>query len=992
MASGGRPRDGADGGAREVRPGLRFGVLGPVRVWREGALLDVGSPQRRALLAALLLRQGRTATAPELIADLWGTESPDAAVAALRNHASRLRKAFEADADLLVSESGGYAMRITADALDLGRAQELRTLADRASAAGDHHGAKDLIQRALDLWDGESLAGVPGPYAESQRNRLEEWRVGLLESRLELDLTTGHPADCIAELTALTVEHPLRERLRELLMLALYRCGRQAEALAVYADTRRLLADELGVDPRAELSALQQRILRADPALNPPAARHGATQRDAVVRPAQLPAAVADFTGRARLAAELLSHLAPAEGPTMAVAAVSGIGGVGKTTLAVHVAHAARHHFPDGQLYVDLQGAGPGPAEPEVVLGAFLRALGVPGAAVPDGVEERAALYRSTLAGRRVLALLDNARDAAQVRPLLPGTEGCSALITSRSHLTLDGALLLDLTVTSPAESLALFARIVGPERVASEQQAANAVVTACGHLPLAIRIAASRLATRPQWTIAVLAAKLANKRRRLDELRVGDLAVGASFELGYTQLTPAQARAFCLLGLVDAPDVSLAAATALLDLPASATEALIESLVDTSLLETTSPGRYRFHDLVRLYARASAEKDQSPADRAAALARLLDFYLASAIAVYALTRPGDRVVDHLGPATRPGLVFPDTDAAVDWLNVESTALLASARQSAVGDTLRRAVDLMQASRDLAESGAHSPSYLQVALHLARAAEQAKDPIAEGRARTVLAYTHSLAGRFDQAAEEAERAMRIGCAENDPVPCGQAANERGIVAIYQRQWSVAESHLTRALEAFRADGNRPGEASALSNLSHVHASLNQVHRALELAERAISIYHEQGNSFRLANGLYAYGRVLAKAQRPEHALQRFTEALAMFRDSRQGLWVGMTLYRMAEVHLVTARPTMAATHAEQALVHLRNTGGAWRRATVLTALGQALADLGETGRARVCWGEALAVHEQLNAPERHEVRRLLAKLSYPTVPHSASLA
>ncbi|SOD46070.1 DNA-binding transcriptional activator of the SARP family [Streptomyces sp. Ag82_G6-1] len=611
---------------------LRFSVLGPVRAWRGDEPVTTGSPQQRALLAALLLREGRTATAAELIDALWGEEPPSQALAAVRTYASRLRKVLDPGGEarrpggtaatasaVLVSESGGYAVRdLAEDALDLTVAQDLATEAEKARSAGDLCHARETLRRALALWDGETLAGVPGPYAQTQRVRLEEWRLQLVESRLDMDLEQGCHAEAVSELTALTAAHPLRERLRELLMLALYRSGRQAEALAVYADTRRLLADELGVDPRPGLSELQQRILQADPGLAEPSspAPEPAT---VPVRPAQLPATVPDFTGRSGFVRELGDILASAEGRVMAVSALAGIGGVGKTTLAVHVAHRARAAFPDGQLYVDLQGAGARVAEPETVLGSFLRALGTADSAIPDSLEERAALYRSVLAGRRVLVLLDNARDAAQVRPLLPGTDGCAALVTSRVRmLDLAGAHLIDLDVMSPDEALALFTKIVGEERVASERKAALDVVAACGFLPLAIRIAASRLAARRTWTVSVLAAKLADERRRLDELQAGDLAVKATFELGYGQLEPAQARAFRLLGLADGPDISLAAAAAVLDLPAEDTEDLLESLVDTSLLESAAPGRYRFHDLVRLYARACAERDELPRANAA--------------------------------------------------------------------------------------------------------------------------------------------------------------------------------------------------------------------------------------------------------------------------------------------------------------------------------------------------------------------------------------
>ncbi len=716
----------------EESAALRFGVLGPVRAWHGEKALSTGSPQQRALLAALLLREGRTATAGELIDALWGDEPPSQALAAVRTYASRLRKVLPAG--VMVSESGGYAIRgLPEEALDVSLAQALAADAEKAKAAGDLCRARALLNEALALWDGEPLASLPGPYAETQRARLDEWRLQLLESRLDMDLEQGCHAEAVSELTALTAAHPLRERLRELLMLALYRSGRQAEALAVYADTRHLLAEELGVDPRSGLKELQQRILQADPGLAEPSGP-AAEPPPAPVRPAQLPATVPDFTGRDAFVAELSDVLASAEGRVMAVSALAGIGGVGKTTLAVHVAHQARAAFPDGQLYVDLQGAGQRAAEPETVLGAFLRALGTADSAIPDSLEERSALYRSVLDGRRVLVLLDNARDAAQVRPLLPGMEGCAALVTSRVRMVgLAGAHLVDLDVMSPEEALQLFTKIVGEERVASEREAALDVVAACGFLPLAIRIAASRLAARRTWTVSVLAAKLADERRRLDELQAGDLAVKATFELGYGQLDPPQARAFRLLGLADGPDMSLAAAAAVLDLPAEETEDLLESLVDTSLLESAAPGRYRYHDLVRLYARACAERDEHPpSERDAAMARLLDFYLATAAEVFAIERPGDRLVDHLEQTRTPGLVFPDRRAAQDWLYSEAVPLLACVRQSSGGATLRRAVDLLWAAVDLAESGANAKEYEAAATALRDAARVASDRRAEG--------------------------------------------------------------------------------------------------------------------------------------------------------------------------------------------------------------------------------------------------------------------
>lgn len=965
---------------------LRFSVLGPVRAWRGTEPLSTGSPQQRALLAALLLREGRTATAGELIDALWGDEPPSQALAAVRTYASRLRKVLSPG--VLVSESGGYAIRLgdqhtesdVDGSLDLALAQQLAADAEKAKAAGDLCHARALLNKALSLWDGEVLASVPGPYAETQRARLDEWRLQLLETRMDMDLEQGCHAQAVSELTALTAAHPLRERLRELLMLALYRSGRQAEALAVYADTRRLLADELGVDPRPGLKELQQRILQADPALAEPSAPLSPEPTAAPVRPAQLPASVPDFTGRASFVSELgdvLSAASAPEGRVMAVSALAGIGGVGKTTLAVHVAHQTRAAFPDGQLYVDLQGAGARAAEPETVLGAFLRALGVADASIPDSLEERAAQYRSMLDGRRVLVLLDNARDAAQVRPLLPGTEGCAALVTSRVRMVdLAGAHLVDLDVMSPDEALQLFTKIVGEERVASERKAALDVVAACGFLPLAIRIAASRLAARRTWTVSVLAAKLADERRRLDELQAGDLAVKATFELGYGALEPAQARAFRLLGLADGPDMSLAAAAAVLDLPVEDTEDLLESLVDTSLLESAAPGRYRFHDLVRLYARACAERDeQPPGERDAAMSRLLDFYLATAAGVYAIERPGDRLVDHLEATEYAGLRFSEGASALDWLYSEAACLLSCVRQSVGTDRLRRAVDLLWASKDLTESGANSHQYETTARAMCDATSAAGDGLAEGRARTMLTNVLLVSGRTQQAAEQAHLAMELAVQAQD-VATSWVANDRGIIAMHQAQYADAKTFFEQAIEGYRAEDNRLNEAVTLANLSRAHLSLGNVEKAVDIAQHSLEIHAEMGRPMRRANAHLALGLALTSADRHAEALDQFSDAQDIFAEHRQRLWEGNTHFRKAEVHLAAQHPARAAQHAEQALA-LGCVGGDRMRGHVLTLLGRALSALGQTDRAKACWRDALSVYEQIGAQEADVVRALL---------------
>ncbi|TKA09900.1 AfsR/SARP family transcriptional regulator [Actinacidiphila oryziradicis] len=995
-----------------TEPGLRFAVLGPVRAWRDDQPIPPGSPQQRALLAALLLRRGRPATPSELLSAVWGDDPPATALAALRSYAFRLRKALGADS--LTTVDGGYALH-PGPGFDLALAEQYTAEAEQARGAADLNKARANLVRALALWDGEPLAGLPGPYAETQRTWLAEWRVQLAETRLDLDLQVGCHAEAVSELTALSAEHPLRERLRALLMLALYRSGRQAEALGVYADTRRLLGEELGVDPGAELRDLHQRILEVDPdLLIPPAPQTESVSEP--VHPAQLPATVPDFTGRDAFATELSEQLAlaadggPAPAPArpaiagtqgtqrglvgrqrtpgagvsggiMSVSAVAGIGGVGKTTLAVHVAHAACDAFPDGQLYVDLQGTDARPAEPETVLASFLRALGVADSAIPDSLADRSALYRSTLAGRRVLALLDNAYDAAQVRHLLPGTPGCAALITSRVRMVdLAGAHLVDLDVMSPEEALQLFTRIVGEERVTSERQAALDVVAACGFLPLAIRIAASRLATRRTWTVSFLAGKLADERRRLDELKAGDLAVKATFELGYGHLDPAQARAFRLLALPDGPDISLYAAAAVLDMDPYDAEELLEGLVDISLIESAAPARYRFHDLLRLFARDCAERHETSESRCAALSRLLNFYLASASAVYELGNPGDRMLDHLAPVSRSGLSFASSDKALEWLFSEAPGLLGAVQQAASGGCdgpLHHAADLLLVMQDLMESGIYTRQSERVTRAVVTAATDCGHVLAEGRARTFLAMLLNISGRFAEAEAEAQRALSLGQAAQDPLTCAYAPNLRGIFAHKGHRFRESAQFHSEALEAFRADGNKHGEAAALSNLSRPQLELGDTAAAVLTTEQVVAIYRDLGAGFRLGNGLYAMGIALTATDRLDEAQSCLTEALGIFREARQRFWEGMTLYRLAKVHLAAGRWRESASLAEQAVVIISETGGEWRKANALTVLGHALTGIGQSLRARACWQDALSVFTALGSPETDEVRRFI---------------
>ncbi|WP_051855538.1 BTAD domain-containing putative transcriptional regulator [Streptomyces sp. NRRL B-1347] len=948
--------------------GLRFSVLGPVRAWRGTEELPTGSPQQRALLAALLLRRGRAATASELIDALWGEEPPRQALAAMRTYATRLRKVL--DLGVLASVSGGYVIRLPAGSggLDLSTVEELWAKAERAGKAGDLKLASRRIEEALALWHGEPLANVPGPYAETQRQRLAEWRLQLQEFRLDIELQRGRQAEAVSELTALTAAHPLRERLRELLMLALYRSGRQAEALAVYADARRLLAEELGVDPSPGLQELEQRILQADAGLDTLPESPGELAA-IVVRPAQLPAGVPDFTGRSDLVAELGAFLSAAGGRGRTVAAVAGIGGTGKTTLALHAAHAAASaHFPDGQLYVDLQGTEARTAEPETVLGAFLRALGTADSAIPDALEERSALYRSVLDGRRVLVVLDNARDVAQIRPLLPGAGGCATLITSRARMVdLAGAHLIDVDVMAPEEALELFARIVGEERAGAERGAALDVVAACGFLPLAIRIAASRLAARRTWTVSTLAAKLADERRRLDELQSGDLAVKATFELDYGALEPQQARAFRLLCLPDSPDISLTAAAAVLDLSVDEAEDILESLVDTSLLDSAAPGRYRYHDLVRLYARACAERDElPPARRDAALTRLLDFYGATAAGIYALDRPGSGMLRHFGHFPRHGLGFVDRAEATRWLRVEADGILACVQRSLAPTSLGRAANLLLAAADLGEPGVDPSRYESAAAAVRDAARDAGDAVAEGRAGVALIGVLLGSGRLAEARREAALALTLAESTADQGVRCWVTRDMGTIAALEGRYTEAEGHLRRGAAYFREVGDLAGEADAMLGLSEIHLATERADSAVTLARQGLDGYTRSGPTPRVAHARYRLGLALLGTHRYADAWAEFDQALQHFTANQQRLWEGTTHHRIAQVHLATRRPAPASQHAERALA-LGCVGGGLARADVLTTLGEALDALDQTDRARACWREALALYERAGA-------------------------
>ncbi|MFI0351424.1 BTAD domain-containing putative transcriptional regulator [Actinomadura sp. 9N407] len=1000
-------------------PALRFTVLGPVRAWRGTGEPALGGPQQRAMLAVLLLSGGRSLSVDGLVDALWGDDPPARAVGTVRTYASRLRRALENDRahpEVLVSTGKGYALRTAPGMLDAEVFETLAAEAERARGRGDPARARELFGRALDLWDGAPLPGLPGPYVQAARVRLAERRLAVLQARIEADLELGRHAGIVGEVAALSREHPLREPLCGLLMIALYRCGRQAEALRAYESARRTLAAELGVDPGPELRELHGRLLRNDPSLAaPPATANGgggngnggsgnggsgnggSGNGGNTERPASLPADLADFTGRAALVERMTGWLAQEGRRAPVVVAVSGVGGVGKTALAVHVAHAVRDAHPDGQLYVDLLGTGDRPLKPAVVLGEFLRALGEPGPSVPEGEHERSALFRSLLADRRVLILLDNARDADQIRSLLPGTKGCTVLVTARARPAgLHGVRAVDLDVLDPVEAITLFTGIVGA-RAAAERRAVVDTVALCGFLPLAVRIAAARLAARPGWSIRSLAARLSDRHRRLAELRIGDLAVEATFRLGYDQLDTATARAFRLLAVPEIPGLSPAAAAALLGTSRTEAERVLESLVDLGLLDSPSPERYRIHDLLWLFARALPEPPGEEGERHAALRRLLRFALATQREVLRLVRPGtpvpddtgfddavpdDTGLDNTGLDNTGGLEFSSTNDARAWTSRKLPELLAVIRQVAEDTasdhrTLVQAADLLLSLDPLLEDTFRWDEAAPAARAVLDEASARGDAKVEARARLELGRLLTHTSRLPEARAQGERTVEL---------CGEIGDRRLLVpaldllshiAFYEGGHREAIGHIERALELGREFADGAGEAERTGNLAYAYVEVGEAAKAVPAAERSRDLARESGHGAGEAYALYTLGIALRELGRLDEAVARFDDALAICWSQGLRARESYVLLRIAETRLRLGRPREARPSAEKSLSVGREIGDQYQQGRALTVLGRIRSALGDPSGARRCWEEALELFGGLDVAETAGLRRLL---------------
>ena len=931
-----------------------FRVLGAVEVWTGEGWATIGAAKRRAVLAALLVRRGEPVSIDALIEELWPGKPPARAANLVSIHIHHLRRLIgDAEGRVLVTRAPAYQLVLAPGDLDADRFAALATGGRRALEAGEPEQAAGLLGEALALWRGPALADVPAtPLVAAEVHRLEEARAGAEELHAEACLACRRSAEVVPRLRRMLLDHPLREKLWALLMRALCGAGRQAEALEVYEQARTTIAEELGVDPGAELRQLHQQILDADGdqavvSLATPAAM--APQPP----PAQLPADISDFTGRSgqvEQLREMLAGVAAADGSPGAVRVVLvvGPGGQGKTTLAVHVAHLLRGEFPDGQLYASLLGATQS-ADPAEALARFLRDLGTNPARIPLDAEERAALYRTSLDGRRMLIVLDDARGIEQVRPLLPGSASCAVLITARNWLPeLAGGAVLDLDVLSADEARALFTRIVGVGRVAGEPEATGEVLAACAGLPLAIRIAGARLATRGNWSIRTLAGRLSDERRRLDELRVGNLAVRASFEVSFATLPgpaapggPAPARAFRLLGLWTGPSISLAAAAALLGEAEDATAGALDTLFDAHLVESPEPDRYRFHDLLRVYAADRARTQETEPDRTAAVTRLLTWYLHTAEAAAAVISPQHtRVPLEPPPEVARPVHFTTLEDAIAWCELERAGLMAAARLAAATGLHEIAWKLPAAAMSFYYRRSHWGDW--VAAH--------------------------------QTGLEAARAL------GDQRAQAWMLNNLGMAYGVQHMPECVE-YLERALTLYRAVGDLRGQARVEYNVANAWFDLGRFAESLEAAQRSVAIQRQIGNRYVEGLALGTVGCAYRELGRFDNAVAHFQQALAIFRDLDDLDSEADSLSDLGDTYLGMHQVDDAIACLQESLVIRRRIEDRAGQAATLQRLGNAHLDAGDLGSARGFLAEALRLDEDLGDHAKvAEIRAVLSEI------------
>jgi DNA-binding SARP family transcriptional activator/tetratricopeptide (TPR) repeat protein len=826
----------------------------------EGVLRPVGSRSLRTLLAVLGLRAGEAVNVDQLMDALWAGRPPATGVNTLQRHLSALRAELPAGVTLAV-QAPGYRLGAAAsgEVTDVQAAERLIKQARSAARPVDRAAA---LRRALDLWRGEPLADVaPSEYVAGHAARLAMmWtraRADLVRARLEL----GDSADVVPDLTDLTTAEPYDEDLHGLLMMALYRSGRQAEALAVSRRLRETLADQLGIDPGEAIQSLETRILRQDPRLlggapGGPLESAIAARLPETPVPAQLPASVAGFTGRRRELAELDAPLDFDEpGRAVVISAVSGTAGIGKTALAVEWAHRAAGRFPDGQLYANLRGFDPQrpPVEPGAVLRGFLEGLGVATARIPDDLDAQSALLRSLLASRRVLLLLDNARDAEQVRPLLPGSSRCLAIVTSRNRLSslaaLEGARLVPLDLLSEAEARELLARRLGRDRVETDADAVDEIIDRCGGLPLALAVVAGRAAARPYLPLTSVVAELAGVASRLDAIRGEDAATDlrAVFLCSYDALSPGAAQVLRQIGVHPGPDLSAAAALSLSGLEPAACAAALSELVAGSLVSEPVPGRYAVHDLLRAFALERLEA--SGDDVALVRQRLLDHYLHTAHAAALLIGPLMESITLPEPAAgvRPEHL-EDNEAAARWFRSERAVLLGAVDNAAAQGFPRHAWRLAWCLDTHLHRAGRWPDQVRMHTVAARAASAAGEDVGAASCLRFLARAQWMLE--DWPAAEAAAQQALACYERlgDPAQVGHTLIYLSAIAGLSGRTDDVAVHVRRALPLFEAVDDQMGLGVAYNNLAEYYFETGDYENSLDCCRRSLQACRRSGDT------------------------------------------------------------------------------------------------------------------------------------------------
>ena len=939
--------------------GMEFGLLGPLVVRCGGAEVPVSPGKQRAVLAALLLNSGRVVSLDELAETLWGPDPPPSARVTIQNYVMRLRKALgEAGSSRITTLRSGYAIRAEAGELDVTRFEDLLSAATSAAREGRWQDAAERARSAVSLWRGDPLADVGSEFlTDREIPRLAEMRLQALETRNDADLHLGRHTEVITGLRRLAACHPLRERLHAQLMLALYRDGRQAEALAVYQRARQVLIGELGTEPGPGLRELHRQVLAGDPALAvqravPRAAPPGA--RPALSwPPRELPAGVPHFTGRADMLAaltEMLDRSRPECSGTVVISAINGTAGVGKTALAVHWAHQVAERFPDGQLYVNLRGYDPSgaPLPPAEAIRGFLDALGVPAADVPAVPQAQAGLYRSLMAGQRMLILLDNARDAAQVRPLLPGSAGCLVLVTSRSQLTglaaADGARLLTVDVLTDAEARTLLSRRLGAGRVAAEPAAAAELIMLCARLPLALNIAAARAGARPNHPLAAVAAALRGERGRLDAFDTGEPASSARtvFSWSYRNLSEPAARMFRLLGLHPGPDITVAAAASLAGIPAEQASRCLDELTATHLVTEQAAGRFSFHDLLRAYAGEQADACDSPPERRAALGRMLDHYLHTAQAAAGLLCPGRDllVLSPPGEGVRPE-PHAGSAAALAWFIAERPIVSAAVMLAAEAGLDARAWQLgWILGRYLHRSG-YWQEWLATLRTALAAAGQAADLAGQAYVHRDLGGALTCLGHGQDADTHLRLALRLYQRLGDRAGQAHALLYLGkMLEELQGRPRAALRYVLRALELFRAAGHRAGQANASSNAGWCRSVLGEHEEALACYRQALALHREIDNRDGECCTWDNLGNTYHRLGQHDQAITCYQHSARLFRE-------------------LGNRPELAAT---------------------LTHLGDSLHAAGRLPDAHAAWQEAHMILAGLHDPSAGQILARLSRL------------